>query len=180
MRTVVPGPCPACNNEIEYIYQTEDIPYFSGLLIISATCRSCGFKFVDTQLLKNAEPSRWQLPVTSPDDLNVRVIRSMNGIIIIPELGVRVDPGPACEGFVSNVEGVLNRVDGVIESLLKWTDDEDERRNALLIREKLQEVKEGRLPVTLIIDDPTGNSAIIADKAIISPITVVEECEEDE
>jgi zinc finger protein len=177
---VVPGPCPACNNEIEYIYQTEDIPYFSGLLIISATCRSCGFKFVDTQLLKNAEPSRWQLPVTSPDDLNVRVIRSMNGIIIIPELGVRVDPGPACEGFVSNVEGVLNRVDGVIESLLKWTDDEDERRNALLIREKLQEVKEGRLPVTLIIDDPTGNSAIIADKAIISPITVVEECEEDE
>ncbi len=180
MRTVVPGPCPACNTEIEYIYQTEDIPYFSGILIISANCRSCGFKFVDTQLLKNAEPSRWQLPVTSSDDLNVRVVRSMNGIIIIPELGVRVDPGPACEGFVSNVEGVLNRVDGVVESLLKWTEDEEERKNALIIREKLQEVKEGRLPVTLIIDDPTGNSAIIADKAIITPITVVEECDEDQ
>ena len=180
MRTVVPGPCPACNAEIEYIYQTEDIPYFSGILIISANCRSCGFKFVDTQLLKNAEPSRWQLPVTSSDDLNVRVVRSMNGIIIIPELGVRVDPGPACEGFVSNVEGVLNRVDGVVESLLKWTEDEEERKNALIIREKLQEVKEGRLPVTLIIDDPTGNSAIIADKAIITPITVVEECDEEQ
>jgi zinc finger protein len=179
VRTVVPGPCPACNTEIEYIYQTEDIPYFSGILIISANCRSCGYRFVDTQLLKNAEPSRWQLPVTSPDDLNVRVIRSMNGIIIIPELGVRVNPGPACEGFVSNVEGVLNRVDGVVESLLKWTDDDDERHNALIIREKLQEVKEGRLPVTLIIDDPTGNSAIIADKAIITPITVIEECDED-
>jgi ZPR1-related zinc finger protein len=180
VRTVVPGPCPACNAEIEYIYQTEDIPYFSGILIISATCRSCGYRFVDTQLLKNAEPSRWQIPVTSPDDLNIRVIRSMNGIITIPELGVRVDPGPACEGFVSNVEGVLNRVDGVAESLLKWTDDEEERKNALIIREKLQEIKEGRLQVTLIIDDPTGNSAIIADKATITPLTIVEECDEEQ
>ncbi|MBP7120665.1 MAG: ZPR1 zinc finger domain-containing protein [Methanolinea sp.] len=176
MRQVVPGPCPGCSTEIEYLYQTEDIPYFSGILIISARCMDCGYRFVDTQLLKNAEPSRWELLISSPDDLNIRVVRSMNGIISIPELGVQVDPGPACEGFVSNVEGVLNRIDAVIASVSRWTEDPQELENAGHLRIWIEQVKEGKRSVTLRIDDPTGNSAILGDKARIYPITAVE-CE---
>ncbi|HNQ29614.1 MAG TPA: ZPR1 zinc finger domain-containing protein [Methanolinea sp.] len=174
MRQVVPGPCPACGTEIEYIYQTEEIPYFFEILIISALCPTCGYRLADTELLKNAEPSRWELTIESPADLDIRVVRSMNGVISIPELGVHVDPGPACEGFVSNVEGVLNRIDAVLESVIGWTDDDDERRNALQLREQIAEVKKGRLPVTLRIDDPTGNSAILGDRARIYPITAAE------
>lgn len=174
MRQVVPGPCPACGTEIEYHYQTEEIPYFFEILLISALCPECGYRLADTQLLKNAEPSRWELPIESPEDLNIRVVRSMNGIISIPELGVQVDPGPACEGFVSNVEGVLNRIDRVIESVIGWTDDAEERKNATILREQIADVKEGKLTVTLRIDDPTGNSAILGEKARIYPITAVE------
>jgi len=174
VRQVVPGPCPACGTEIEYLYQTEDIPYFFEILLISALCPEGGYRLADTQLLKNAEPSRWELPIESPEDLNIRVVRSMNGVISIPELGVRVDPGPACEGFVSNVEGVLNRIDRVIESVIGWTDDAKERRNAAILRDQITDVKEGRLAVTLRIDDPTGNSAILGEKARIYPITAVE------
>jgi zinc finger protein len=174
VRQVVPGPCPACGTEIEYLYQTEDIPYFSGILIMSARCPVCGYRFVDTQLLKNAEPSRWELTILSPDDLNTRVVRSMNGIVSIPELGVHVNPGPACEGFVSNVEGVLNRIDAVIANVMGWTEDEEERKNARNLRDRLADVKEGRLSVTLRIDDPTGNSAILGDRARIYPITGIE------
>ena len=171
---MVNGPCPACNTEIEYIYQTEDIPYFSGILIISARCPACGYRLVDTQLLKNAEPSRWELSIASPDDLNIRVVRSMNGIISIPELGVRVDPGPACEGFVSNVEGVMNRIDAVIASVIGWTADPEELANARNLRDRIADVKAGRISVTLRIDDPTGNSAILGDRARVYPITAVE------
>jgi zinc finger protein len=181
VRTAVPGPCPVCNADIEYLYQTENIPYFKGILIISACCPACGWRFAETQLLENAEPSRWELRVESADDLNIRVVRSTTGIIRIPELGVRVDPGPACEGFVSNVEGVICRVEAVVDNLISWNEhDPEEREKALAIKKKLEMVREGTLPVTLIIDDLTGNSAILADKAKVTPIEIVEECESEE
>ena len=179
MRTVVAGPCPVCNEEIEYIYQTEEIPYFSEILIISALCPSCGFRFVDTQLLKNAEPSRWQLTIASHEDLSVRVIRSMNATVSVPELGVRIDPGPACEGFVSNVEGVLARVEKVLNGMLLGNDDADERERIQILMDRIAEVREGRLAVTLVLEDPTGNSAILADRAVVCPY-VPEELQDDE
>lgn len=175
MRTVVPGPCPVCQTEINYLYQTDEIPYFSEILIISALCPSCGYRLADTQILRNAEPSRWELGIETPDDMMIRVIRSMNGTISIPELGVRIDPGPACEGFISNVEGVLNRIGKVLDSLLSWAEIESERERIRCIQESLEKVKEGKLPVTLVIEDLSGNSAIIADRAKVCRIEVIED-----
>lgn len=175
MRTAVAGPCPVCQSEIEYLYQTDTIPYFSEILIISALCPSCGYRLADTQLLRNAEPSRWELAIGHPDDMMVRVARSMNGTIRIPELGVRIDPGPACEGFISNVEGVLNRVGAVVESLLSWAETEDERDRIRSLRDSIGLVREGRLGVTLIIEDLTGNSAILDDRARICRIETIED-----
>jgi zinc finger protein len=179
VRTVVPGPCPVCNEEIQYIYQTEDIPYFSEILIISASCPSCGYRFVDTQLMKNAEPSRWQLDISTQKDLSIRVIRSMSATVSIPELGVRIDPGPACEGFVSNVEGVLARVEKVLNGMLMGSDDNDERDRIQTLLDRIGDIKEGRLKVTLIVDDPTGNSAILANRAVVCPY-VPEEVQDEE
>jgi zinc finger protein len=175
VRTVVPGPCPVCQTEIQYLYQTDEIPYFSEILIISALCPSCGYRLADTQFLRNAEPSRWELGIGTPDDMMIRVIRSMNGIITIPELGIRIDPGPACEGFVSNVEGVLNRIGNVLESLHSWAEDDDERERIRCLQESLAKVKEGRLAVTLVIEDLSGNSAIIAERAKVCRIEAIED-----
>jgi zinc finger protein len=175
VRTIVPGPCPICTKEIQYLYQTEEIPYFSEILIISALCPSCGWRYVDTQLLKNAEPSRWELTIESPEDMMVRVIRSMTGVISIPELGIRIDPGPACEGLISNVEGVFDRVEKVLTNLHNWAESDGEKERVHNLQGKLQEVREGRLPVTLVIDDLSGNSAIIADRARVCPINTIDE-----
>ena len=171
MRTVVPGPCPTCNTEIEYLYTTENIPYFSDILIISAICPSCGYKFVDTQMLKHGEPVRYVYRTATPEDLAVRVMRSMSASIEIPELGVRIDPGPTCQGFVSNIEGVLDRIVQAIGSAIVDGDDE-ERENARLLLEKIARVKCGELSVTFILEDPNGNSAIVADSAEKSTYTV--------
>jgi zinc finger protein len=163
VRTVVPGPCPCCNTEIEYIYQTENIPYFSDILIISALCDSCGYKYVDTQLLKDNEPVRFELTVDSPEDLAIRVVRSMSASLEVPELGVRIDPGPACQGFVSNVEGVLDRIEQIVQGALIWG-EEEEQKNARALLKKIKRVKDGSLPITLILEDRCGNSTIISDK----------------
>ncbi len=164
MRTVVPGPCPYCNTEIEYNYQTENIPYFSDILIISALCSSCGYKYVDTQLLKDKEPVQYEVRVDTPEDLAIRVVRSMSASIEIPELGVRIDPGPACQGFVSNIEGVLNRVEQIVKGALIWGEVE-EQENARTLLKKIDSVKNGSFAITLVLEDRCGNSAIIADKA---------------
>jgi zinc finger protein len=160
----VPGPCPICNTEVEYIYQTENIPYFSDILIISAMCNNCGYRYVDTQVLTESEPSCWEIAVTSLEDLSVRIVRSMAGTIRIPELGVRIDPGVACEGFVSNVEGILCRIEQIIDMVIR-SENHEQREAALSLKKKITGVREGVMPITLIIEDPSGNSAIIADKA---------------
>jgi zinc finger protein len=104
------------------------------------------------------------MPVTTIADLDVRVVRSMSGAIEIPELGVRIDPGPACEGFVTNVEGVLARIERIVEGTLLWVND-DEREHARRILSEIADVRTGTHPITLILQDPRGNSAIISDTA---------------
>ena len=164
MRTVVPGPCPTCNSEIEYLYTTENIPYFSDILIISAICPSCGYKFVDTQMIKHGDPVRYVYRTATQEDLAIRVIRSTSASIEIPELGVRIDPGPTCQGFVSNIEGVLDRIVQAVGSAIV-DGDAEERENARLLLEKIEQVKRGEMTVTIILEDPNGNSAIISDRA---------------
>jgi len=175
VREVLPGPCPVCQAEIQYLYQTEEIPFFSEILIISTVCPSCGYRLADTQLLRNAEPSRWELRIEYPEDMMVRVIRSTNGAISIPELGVRIDPGPACEGFISNVEGVLVRVDGVLSNLRSWAESDEERERIDNLKESIARIQEGQLPATLVIEDLSGNSAIIADRATVCRIEALAE-----
>ena len=166
MRKIIPGPCPSCNTEIEYLYQTENIPYFSDILIVSASCDACGFRYVDTQLLGEGEPVRYELAVTTADDLTIRVVRSMSGALAIPEMGVRIDPGPACQGFVTNVEGVMDRIENVVKGAISWG-TEEERENAHRILDNIAAVRTGSFPFTLILQDPLGNSAIISEKARI-------------
>ena len=161
----VPGPCPSCGAEIEYLYTTENIPYFSDILIISAICPECGYKFADTQLLKHGEPSRHTFAVQSVDDLSVRVVRSMSASIEIPELGVRIDPGPQCQGFVSNVEGVLDRIEGVVKMALTWGTD-SEKENAAALLADMVRVRAGTFPITLIVEDPCGNSGIESERVV--------------
>jgi len=178
VQSVVQGRCPYCEREIQYLYQTENIPYFSDILIVSARCE-CGYRHADTMVLTGGEPARWEIRVEGPEDLVARVVRSASGTIRIPELGVEIEPGPACEGFVSNVEGVLGRIDDVVAGVLTWAGGE-ERENALALRERIVWARKGVIPFTLSIEDPTGNSAIVSGKARKSEIPACREQEKEQ
>lgn len=171
MRQVVPGPCPDCGKEIDYIYDTENIPYFSDILLLSGVCPDCGFRITDTMVLNDHEPCRWELKVETPEDLDARVIRSMQGEIDIPEFGVNIHPGPACSGFVSNIEGVLMRAEDAIRRALPSCEgDETATANELL--EKIGQARLSELPFTVIISDPSGNSGIVSPKAVKTKLDV--------
>ena len=79
-----------------------------------------------------------------------------------------VDPGVASEGYVSNVEGLLERFKKILESERDNADDEDVRKKAKNLLKKLWKIELGEEKVKIIIEDPSGNSAIISEKAIVS------------
>jgi zinc finger protein len=159
VRQEIKGNCPACGEEVDYIYETEHIPYFSDILIITCSCPLCGYRFSDVQSLTSNEPVRYEFRVEYEEDLMVRVVRSTQGQIIIPELGVEISPGPACDGFISNVEGILMRIDKVLDGAV-IDGDEEQRKNAFELKEKMALIGCGQFPITLIIIDPMGNSLI--------------------
>jgi zinc finger protein len=100
----------------------------------------------------------------------------MTATIKIPELGVQIDPGPACQGFVTNIEGVLDRIENIVRGALIWAENE-ERENAITLLDQIARARLGAMPFTLIIEDPSGNSAIISEKVKKTPLeTDIENC----
>jgi zinc finger protein len=165
--------CPVCSMEMDFNWETKEIPHFGETMIIAGVC-CCGYRHSDTILLSQKEPARHALTVSSIEDLDSRVIRSPSGTIRIPELGIDVEPGPASEAYVSNVEGVLERIRGIVEFATRSareTGDIEKTKQGDRILENLEMSMQGLFNLTVIIEDPMGNSAIGSDKAVRSALT---------
>jgi len=156
--------CPLCHSEMVMHWQRDNIPYFGDVMYISANCK-CSFRFADTMILASKEPMRYELTVESPEDLDARVIRSTSGTIRIPEMGINIEPGTVSDSYITNIEGVLQRVRNVLEMAGRWAkDDEEKLARSQELLGMLDEVLEGKRTITVIIEDPMGNSAIISKK----------------
>ncbi|HOO53418.1 MAG TPA: ZPR1 zinc finger domain-containing protein [Methanothrix sp.] len=180
MKAVTTSSCPICNAEITFDWETKDIPHFGEAMVIAGVCESCGFRISDTILLNQGEPVRYTITIEEPEDLNARVIRSTSGTIRLPELGIDVEPGPASDAYISNVEGVLQKVKGIVAFATKSARDAGVEENALrgeCILERIEQAMNGVGPLTIILEDPLGNSAIVSEKAVSAKLTP-EECED--
>ncbi len=158
--------CPLCGAESELHCVPYEIPFFGEIMIFTAVCASCGYRSTDVMLLSEKKRKRCEMVISSAEDVNAIVVRSSSGTIEIPELGVIVEP-KCGEAFITTVEGVLNRVENVVNMLSKDDTSKKQRANADAVLKQIEEIKSGKASMTLIIDDPTGNSAIIPDKAKI-------------
>ncbi|MDF1558090.1 MAG: ZPR1 zinc finger domain-containing protein [ANME-2 cluster archaeon] len=157
--------CPLCQRDVVITWQADTIPYFGDVVLTSGQCE-CGFHYADTMILTQRDPVRYTLRVESLADLDARVVRSTSGTIRIPELGIDIEPGPTSESYVSNVEGVLCRIEDVMGMVTRWQDETPQTTDkAHELLSALEKVKQGELEITLIIEDPLGNSAIISKRA---------------
>ena len=102
--------CPACNTEntAKSIMKEIEIPHFGKVLETTIICESCGFKHSDIIALEQNDPAKYILKINK-DNLSTRIVRSQSATVSIPEIGVKVEPGPKSEGYVTNVEGVITR-----------------------------------------------------------------------
>jgi zinc finger protein len=161
-------PCPACGGrKTDVSFNPMDIPHFGEVLESTARCPECNWRHVDVLVLKKDRPKRYTLKIEGEEDMNIRVVRSSTGTISVPELGVRITPGAAGEGFITNVEGIFLRIQEVLESP-GVAQEQGEKAAELL--EKIRRIREGKMGVTLVMEDPWGNSAIISDRAVIEEL----------
>ena len=161
--------CPMClNNSLVLIEDEQDIPYFGKVFIFSMNCSSCGYKVSDVEAADPKDPCKVEFTIDNSKDLNVRVVRSSEASIKIPGLKMSMDPGVGAEGFVSNLEGILQRFKKILEAERDTADEDDVKKKAKNLLKKLWKVECGDEPLKVIIEDPSGNSAIISEKAVVS------------
>jgi len=164
--------CPICkaSQKLEVTTKTEKIPYFGEIMESTLLCHECGYKHADTICVEKKEPVKYTLTVEK-ENLNARVVKSQSSTITIPEIGLKVEPGPQSQGYVSNVEGVLDRFEKAVKTALSWAEDEQVKKNAVIILEDIAKVKEGKKEVTLVVEDPFGHSIIMHENALKSELT---------
>lgn len=154
-----------CNEPKLTLHEDEiEIPYFGRVYLFSMECGACGYKKADVEPAEKREPSKYTFEVASEEDLNVKVVKSGDATVKIPHI-TTIEPGPTSEGYVTNIEGLLQRVKAVIESTIEVEEDDAAKQKARNLIKKLNKVLVGREPLKIIIEDLTGHSAIISEKA---------------
>ena len=157
-------PCPACFKKTCTMTEDEqDIPYFGKVFILGMLCTDCGFHKADVEAAEKHDPVKMTFTVESDEDLNVRIVKSSEASIKIPYV-VDIQPGPESEGFVTNVEGLLTKIKGRIEASVEAEDDKVAKKAGWKLIKKLNKVLIGREKLKIILEDPSGNSAILSDK----------------
>ncbi len=163
-------PCPFCGENKAILREEDmDIPYFGKVFIFSMDCEACGTKKSDVESAEQKEPCRYTLEVTSADDLNIRVVKSGEATVKIPHV-ITIDPGPVSSGYVTNVEGLLQKVKEVIQGTIDVEEEDAAKKKAKNLVKKLNRAMAGQEAIKIIIEDPSGHSAIVSEKAQKSKI----------
>jgi zinc finger protein len=143
-------------SQLEY-----NVDHFGAVLFNITRCPRCGYRHSDVLSLEAREPTLIQAKINSLADLDIKVIKSGTATIKIPEFGATITPGPNSEGFITNVEGVLAKVEDALTFMLSSA-DADRVKIGEKILEQIRYARDSDPHFTLVIEDPLGNSALVA------------------
>jgi zinc finger protein len=179
-------PCPICSieGEVKMIAHIDEIPYFGEHTQVTVLCNSCGWRQTDFIPAEGKKSGAWKLIIDNPEKLLARVVRSSSCTVKIEELDLVVNPGGNSTGYVSNVEGVMNRFVDVINMVLRDVQNEALQHAAEGIDEGIEETmqaidkletmlntieslkEDDSEPITLELLDPNGHSMIIHEDSV--------------
>ncbi|MCS7123220.1 MAG: ZPR1 zinc finger domain-containing protein [Candidatus Aenigmarchaeota archaeon] len=154
--------CPVCGSE-NVINNTIDYSekFFKKILISTIVCNSCGFKHSDILTEEKGESVEINFFVEEKEDLNILVVKSSKCSIEIPEIGLEITPGPYSEGYITTIEGILERIENFLYEHMHLFEQEKVKK----IMEKIKEMRNGNLKFHLILKDSSGISKIFSKKA---------------
>lgn len=149
-----------------------DIPHFGKVLVFGMHCETpdCDYNISDVEFEEPKDPCKCEFEVTSKKDFDIRFVKGGNAVVKIPALKITIEPGVASEGYITNIEGFLKRVKKVLEDQRDTAEDEDARKKAKNLLKKMWKVECGDESLKIIIEDPSGNSAIVSERTIVSKL----------
>ena len=162
--------CPMCRKKTLTLMEEEmEVPYFGRCYLFSMSCSHCKFHKADIESEDRKDPVRYTIDINGEKDMKIRIVKGSEATVKIPHM-ITIESGHASEGYVTNVEGLLNRIKQQIESARDAEEDLDLKKKAKNMLKKLTRAMWGQDTLKIIIEDPSGNSAIISDKAVKSKL----------
>lgn len=155
--------CPSCAGKAVLHQNIRQIPHFGEVMLTRLQCR-CGFKYNDVLSLESREGSVFTVKIKGEEALSTKIIRSSSATVHIPELGVVIEPGPASEGYITNIEGLLDRVEAATRVIRNAAHEKEALEAAREALAHIAEARSGKRAFTVIVEDPFGNSALVGKK----------------
>ncbi|QOJ79637.1 ZPR1 zinc finger domain-containing protein [Infirmifilum lucidum] len=152
--------CPFCGGPLHVVEIEYEIPVIGKTLIVSKKCSKCGYKRNDVVPLAGKEHLRVYFKVEEPEDFDVKVVRSPTARVVIPELGLELDPGIDAEMFVTNIEGILQLFLDALHRLRVLEPEADISAIENTIRQILEKRRGG---FTVVLDDENGLSTFYSE-----------------
>ena len=163
--------CPFCGvKKLTLIEKEMEVPYFGKCYLMAMYCNNCKYHKSDVESYETKTPIRYTFTIENEKDLNVRVVKSSNAIVKVTQLKITMEPSSASIGFITNVEGLLARFKSILEQLRDELEDNKAKKKIKNLIKKLQNVELGEEKLKIIIEDKTGNSAIISEKSEVKKI----------
>ena len=179
MESTIDVSCVICGFDtgLTMLAHTEEIAYFGEHTQVTLTCPGCGWRQTDFIPAEARDGSCQTYRIETADDLQVRVIRGSACTVRLIELDLEVRPGSHSTGYVSNIEGVINRFQDVIDMVGRQAEVEGNGEAISKLTEltaAMLEIRQGQRVATLEFLDPHGHSMILAENVESRPLTGAE------
>ncbi|KAI5850907.1 ZPR1 zinc-finger domain-containing protein [Tricharina praecox] len=154
--------CMACHEQGNTRLLLTRIPFFREVVLMSFECPHCFFKNCEIQSASEIQERgcTYTLKLAAKEDFDRQVVKSETCVCRVPELDLEI---PAQRGQLTTVEGLLSTVledlDGDQSKRLA-ADPEAHAQIATFIARGRDVLAGNALPITLVVDDPSGNSWI--------------------
>ncbi|EFN83895.1 zinc finger protein ZPR1 [Harpegnathos saltator] len=159
-----PTNCPDCNSPCETNMKLTNIPHFKEVVIMATLCEYCGHRTNEVKSGSGIEDQgvRIEVTVTGKEDFGRDLLKSETCDMEIPELELEVGPA-TLGGRFTTVEGIIAAMKEQLSTSTAFTGDtsdpETVKRMDIFIVQ-LEQVLNGQKKITLILNDPAGNSYV--------------------
>ena len=153
--------CPVCKKgQLILSKHIHELPDGDKYLIMKFECNKCNYTKNDLIPIETPiKPGKFILNVNEKEDLKSKVFRSFSGVLEIPELEMEIEPGPAADFYITNIEGVLTRMKDAVTIFKKNLDEKNPKIDKIL--ENIDKAINGEFKFTVIITDKVGGSYIV-------------------
>lgn len=131
---------------------------------MATVCEACGHRTNEVKSGSGIEPQgvKIEVEITGKEDFSRDLLKSETCYMKIPELDLEVGP-TTLGGRFTTVEGIISAVKDQLATSTAMTGDSADASITYRMENflcQLEEILQGKKKVTLVLDDPAGNSYV--------------------